>query len=574
MAPESEGRLGELTKLHEYLSSTRTLRTSVESPFKPTSKASSYFLHSQKNGEEHISVPANAESGTSLGHFADLFKALNLPADGEIPALPKNVRQQKATSSLEPFGLMIGAGPDEHLAYASDSALLRHHGVGQYHFRNEAEDLGNQTAAAAPSSQTVNGLSKKQRRKANRRAREGTDEATKQDDAQSDVEARAERIARSNSKPVAPVIMPNSVLKTPPAKRTAPAIYLEEPTISTQQPQTPKTVQEQVRASLEKARANKSTPEPAVASASKVIQSISTQDKGKDRATSSVLQPLQSSRPNERAWSLLLKIMTTFPECRSHMNSPIRHGLAPKNDPSAVHVFIDASNIFIGFLDRLKRKRGIPDGARVKGVYPSFASLALLLERRRPVAKRTIVGSTPPWAPAFDKAKECGYELNILEKVYKLREPTERQKYFAARDGRKKKTNGYASSNGGNSSEGSGSETAVNEGGEYKWVEQGVDEVLHNKMGESLVDTRDPAPNAMERPTAVLATGDYQEAEYSSGFGAWAMRMLEHGWNVEIAAWSANISQMYYAMQRVPNYRGRFRVIQLDDFVEDLFHDE
>lgn len=125
--------------------------------------------------------------------------------------------------------------------------------------------------------------------------------------------------------------------------------------------------------------------------------------------------------------------------------------------------------------------------------------------------------------------------------------------------------------NGGHSSGASSGGAAALPPPTEKWVEQGVDEILHNKMGESLADTPTPAENAAQRPTAVLATGDARQAEYSSGFGAWVLRLLKHGWDVEIAAWSANISYEYYRLERSNQWKGRFRIIKLDDFAEELF---
>ena len=129
------------------------------------------------------------------------------------------------------------------------------------------------------------------------------------------------------------------------------------------------------------------------------------------------------------------------------------------------------------------------------------------------MAKRVLVGSTPH-LPTFDKAKAVGYECSILEKVYKARELTERQIYFKELDqhqavyrnrGKRAKAppaNNVATLNGGyGSGDGSGSETNTPQYAPARMIEQGVDEILHLKILESIVDTDVPS-------TIVLATGD------------------------------------------------------------------
>lgn len=284
-----------------------------------------------------------------------------------------------------------------------------------------------------------------------------------------------------------------------------------------------------------------------------------------------VLQPLDVNLSSvDRNWSLLLKLMNKFPEDRSHLLAPLQ---LTSNAATAngIHVFVDASNILIGFHEQLKRARGIPEGARVPRVYPSFYALALLLERRRPVSKRILVGSTPDVTP-FDEARRVGYETNIFEKVYKIREMTERQKRFALRE--QGRANGNSSGHASESATG-GSGSGGNSllpSAHARWVEQGVDETLHLKIMESILDGKAPAAeNAQGRPTMIVATGDAAEAEYSSGFLAMIKRALAHGWNVEVAAWGANTSQEYWNLERQGQWQGRFRVVKLDDFAEELF---
>jgi hypothetical protein len=216
-----------------------------------------------------------------------------------------------------------------------------------------------------------------------------------------------------------------------------------------------------------------------------------------------------------------------------------------------IHVFIDMSNISIGFHDCLKVARGLPQETRVKRIPLSFHNLSLILERGRPAHKRVLAGSDV--TPAIEEAKALGYEANILDRVHKVKEPTPRQLKFASRS----------------AGETSGSETntwATPRRAE-RWVEQGVDELLHLKILMSLADSKKPS-------TIVLATGDAAEAEYSDGFLKMAERMLEKGWMVELVSFKLNTSSLYRRKEFRTKWGPMFKWIQLDDYVEMLIDED
>ena len=282
-----------------------------------------------------------------------------------------------------------------------------------------------------------------------------------------------------------------------------------------------------------------------------------------------VIEPRIVRSGEDRHWALLMKLIGDFWPDRKHLISPMNL-TTHNNNPNGIHVFVDASNIFIGFNEQLKRSRGISQWVQVPPVNLSFDALALLMERRRPVAKRVLVGSTPH-LPAFDNAKAVGYECNVLEKVYKARELTERQIFFKEHDryGYRKQrakappANNVPTANGSSVASGSGSETNAPQYAPARMIEQGVDEILHLKILESIVDTDVPG-------TIVLATGDAAQAEYSQGFMAMAERALKKGWTVELVSWSKNISAMYTRREWVEAWGQQFRIITLDDYAEEL----
>ncbi|GAB7347454.1 hypothetical protein MBLNU459_g4370t1 [Dothideomycetes sp. NU459] len=277
-----------------------------------------------------------------------------------------------------------------------------------------------------------------------------------------------------------------------------------------------------------------------------------------------VIQPKVVRSGEDRNWALLLKLVHDFYEDRGSLVKPANLS-NHSSDPRGIHVFVDASNIFIGFHDQLKRARGIPVHHRLPHVDLSFDALALLMERRRPIAKRVLVGSKPHIA-AFDTAQGIGYECSILDKVLKAKELTDRQKYFQELEKKAaRKPKGYQRGNfSTGESSGSGSET--NTAPVYapeKYIEQGVDEIIHLKMLESIVDVEEPT-------TIVLATGDAAQAEYSQGFLTMAERALRKGWRIELVSWSKNISQLYKKAAFRSQWGDRFKIIELDDYAEEL----
>ncbi|MCJ1381912.1 hypothetical protein MMC17_005024 [Xylographa soralifera] len=217
-----------------------------------------------------------------------------------------------------------------------------------------------------------------------------------------------------------------------------------------------------------------------------------------------------------------------------------------------IHVFVDISNILIGFHDALKLARGLSIHTRLRRQTLSFHNLSLILERGRPTAKRVLAGSDN--IDATQEAYQLGYETNILDRVHKAKPLTASQKrYLQPPD--PFTTNPY-------SGQSSGSDTNATHGPE-KWVEQAVDEILHLKILESVVDA--PTPS-----TIVLATGDAAEAEYSGGFLKMVERALTKGWRVEVVSFRHNTSGAYRRKEFRAMWGERFRTVELDPFVEEL----
>ena len=251
---------------------------------------------------------------------------------------------------------------------------------------------------------------------------------------------------------------------------------------------------------------------------------------------------------------LMKMLHERFPDERQYLDSVslVPHATVDaKPLPEGLHIFVDASNIMIGFHDALKASLSLHKDQRMPRQPFSFYHLSLLLTRGRPTSKLILAGSDN--FPAMAEAKSLGYETNILDRVHKAKSLTPRQKYFS-NSGMK-----------GDLSGGSGSETggAAATFADKKWVEQAVDELLHLKMMESLVDVEEPG-------TMVVGSGDAAEAEYSAGFLKMVERALAKGWKVEVACFRANTSGMYKRKEFREQWGTKFKLVELDDFVQVL----
>ncbi|KAF2012197.1 hypothetical protein BU24DRAFT_375762 [Aaosphaeria arxii CBS 175.79] len=262
----------------------------------------------------------------------------------------------------------------------------------------------------------------------------------------------------------------------------------------------------------------------------------------------------------DRDYDFLNHLITSFPEDKKWLVSPMRL-TNDKSSPAGLHVFVDASNILIGFKEVMKRIGGTARDM-------SFDCLALLLERRRPVSKRVYASSTRLNAPIASVEKfnelagEVGYEKNIYEQVFKSKEQTESQKFFKDVDrvGWVKATQLRSGSGGSGSDSETGAAPSLPRPAP-KWVEQGVDESLHLKMCQSIIDAEAPS-------TMVLATGDGAVAEYSDGFLAHVERALKKGWKVELVSWKQQTSSGYKNRRFRQKWGDQFKIIELDNFLE------
>lgn len=194
-------------------------------------------------------------------------------------------------------------------------------------------------------------------------------------------------------------------------------------------------------------------------------------------------------------------------------------------------------------------------GARmVKGKFPKFNYGAFFnaLKRKRNVSRRVLVGSSPLFQE-LDEALEHRYETIILRRVRKFVQGELGAVPIPVKQPRYPSTNLNINNNLAPSSvqatlpDKYGPTTGhVMEATKDDLIqtnsatkgEQGVDELLHLKMLETLLD-HEPA-------TMVLATGDGGDSEFGGGgFYGVIKRALDRGWQVEVVSWEEQLSGVY-----------------------------
>lgn len=182
--------------------------------------------------------------------------------------------------------------------------------------------------------------------------------------------------------------------------------------------------------------------------------------------------------------------------------------MADSKDP--IHVFVDNSNIFGGAQRVVQTyEPHVPWPA----IRVHIANVLDLIEQRRPAETRVLAGSVPPGNEDLWKyAKNKSYNTDLLRRV---------------------------------------------ESDEGRLVEQGVDELLHLKIANVLLDRDRPE-------TLILATGDGKVSQFGTGFALQAERALRRGWDVEIWSWRGQLSRKFAQLSRPVGTE--LRIYQLDSY--------
>ncbi|KAJ3468334.1 hypothetical protein MRS44_002399 [Fusarium solani] len=203
---------------------------------------------------------------------------------------------------------------------------------------------------------------------------------------------------------------------------------------------------------------------------------------------------------------------------------------APEVASNGIHVFIDMSNIIIGFQKALRARYSLPESVRfIPLPQMNLEFFHKLLVRDRHAEWLNVGCSMHPdkQKPHFiEELEELGYRVDL-----RSRRP----------------------------------QNMTMEGHGSRYVEDMVDETLQIRIGESVMQYFD------KPGTLVLATGDARPAKYSDGFLAYAQRALKMGWNVEVVSWRSSLSSAWSGLRKEEGVGSRFRVIELDQFLDELW---
>ncbi len=181
---------------------------------------------------------------------------------------------------------------------------------------------------------------------------------------------------------------------------------------------------------------------------------------------------------------------------------------------TTTHIFMDNSNIF-GGAQRTAREREQAFWLSVRVDYENL--FRLLIHNKQNRTTSMLAGSVPPGNDELWKAAHrAGFDTTLLRRV--------------------------ESDNG-------------------RLIEQGVDEVIHLKVANILLDTDEPG-------TMVLATGDGAETEQGSSFTQQVRRAAKRNWNVEIWSWQAQLSKRLRDT-RLESPK-QVKVFKLDEWYESI----
>src|SRR5690606_11341939 len=119
---------------------------------------------------------------------------------------------------------------------------------------------------------------------------------------------------------------------------------------------------------------------------------------------------------------VLRSLLKNFPADESTLLSPHHPSRWSSTPEPGIHIFIDNSNIIIGFYQALKRIFSLSENVPTHRPNFDFHAFSFILERGRRTSTKCLVGSLPSTA-AIVEAEKLGYTTNLLTRVEKQQTP-------------------------------------------------------------------------------------------------------------------------------------------------------
>jgi hypothetical protein len=181
----------------------------------------------------------------------------------------------------------------------------------------------------------------------------------------------------------------------------------------------------------------------------------------------------------------------------------------------ALHIFWDNSNVW-GCANNLRAVNEPDVPWFAFRIY--FNNLYNLVVKGRDVITKQLAGSVPPECESlWDYARRLGFNTDLLIRV---------------------------------------------ESSEGQTSEQSVDETLHLKMGNAILDYAPPQ-------TMVLLSGDGSESQFGTSFPGQIERALNHGWEAEVYTWQNCYNQRRY-QPLIDRYNDRLKIMFFDDYYRQI----
>jgi len=147
-----------------------------------------------------------------------------------------------------------------------------------------------------------------------------------------------------------------------------------------------------------------------------------------------------------------------------------------------------------------------------------FRNLYKLIVKGRDVVTKVMAGSVPPECESlWEYARELGFDTDLLHRVESV---------------------------------------------PGKSSEQAVDEVLHLKMGNAILDFSPPQ-------TMILLSGDGKDSQFNTSFPGQIERALNKGWKAEVYTWRNCYNQRKY-QPLIDKHGDNIQIVFLDQYYRHL----